>query len=138
MPENSATAFSCGRDGQFAMWKISETEITLIRKIGTKMEWPIELSQFGYLLGFQSSFFHVVNGTDDIVFSSNCGGGHRSSQFWISPEADGSDNQKREGNLVYVKKGSVIHETGELKSYQGTILFFRDFYIKLIFNNMNL
>ena len=100
------------------------------------MEWPIEISEFNYHFGFQSSFFHVVNGTDDIVFSSNCGGGHRSSQFWISPEAD--HDQKREGNLVYVKKGSVIHETGELKHYQGTILFFRYFNIKFIINNINL
>ena len=102
------------------------------------MEWPIEISQFGYHFGFQSSFFHVVNRKDDIIFSSNCGGGHRSSQFWISPEADGSDNQKREGNLVYVKKGSVIHETGELKRYQGTILVFRYFNKNFIFNYINL
>ena len=108
------TALSCGRDGQVAVWSVSAdfSQISLERKVRTKMEWPIKMLG-DRTLGFQSSFFHVINSTGETLFSSNCGGGHRSTQFWET----GSET----GNLLFIKKGRLIHEMAKMKNYQEMV-----------------
>ena len=61
------------------------------------------------LFGFQSTYFQLLNAESQVVFSSNCGGGHRSCQFWVKDKV---------ANLLFVRKGSPILERNKLKEYK--------------------
>lgn len=104
-------ATSCGRDGTIAIWNIETIDnVNLMRRIRTKMEWPIKLKN-SFMYGFQSDAFHVIDAYGHTTFTSNCGGGHRSCQFWMDDDV---------GSLAFVRKGKVILEKNELKGYKLT------------------
>ena len=63
-----------------------------LRTTRSGLEWPIEIDNENLIVGFQADKFKMIK-NGHVIFRSQCGGGHRSCDFWLNDT---------EAYLVYV------------------------------------
>lgn len=96
---------STGRNGLVATWDWESLRLGVPRKTTRSgLEWPITVKD-DRTVGFQADKFKMFENGQEI-FTSNCGGGHRSCDFWTD---------ETNAYLCFIKKGNILLEKAALK-----------------------